>query len=44
VPIRQLELAKDRKKFEDDPNMSEADRKARLADIDARLAVLARQM
>jgi phosphonate transport system substrate-binding protein len=44
VPIRQLELAKDRKKFEDDPNRSEADRKARLADIDARLAVLARQM
>jgi phosphonate transport system substrate-binding protein len=44
VPIRQLELAKDRKKFEDDPNMSEADRKARLADIDARLAVRARQM
>jgi phosphonate transport system substrate-binding protein len=44
VPIRQLELAQDRKKFEDDPNMSEADRKARLADIDARLAVLARQM
>jgi phosphonate transport system substrate-binding protein len=44
VPIRQLELAKDRKKFEDDPNMSDADRKARLADIDARLAVLARQM
>ena len=43
IPIRQLELAKDRKKFEDDANLSEADRKARLADIDAKLAVLARQ-
>jgi phosphonate transport system substrate-binding protein len=43
IPIRQLELAKDRKKFEDDANLSEADKKARLADIDAKLAVLARQ-
>ena len=44
IPIRQLELAKDRKKFEDDPNLSEADRAARIAEIDAKLAVLARQM
>jgi phosphonate transport system substrate-binding protein len=43
IPIRQLELAKDRKKFEDDPNLSAADRKARLADIDAKLAALAKQ-
>ena len=43
IPIRQLELAKDRMKFENDANMSEADKKARLADIDAKLAVLARQ-
>jgi phosphonate transport system substrate-binding protein len=43
IPIRQLELAKDRKKFEDDANMSDADRKARIADIDAKLDVLARQ-
>lgn len=44
IPIRQLELAKDRQKIVDDVNLSEADRRARLADIDARLAVLARQM
>jgi phosphonate transport system substrate-binding protein len=44
VPIRQLELAKDRQKVVDDANLSEADRKARLADIDAKLAVLARQL
>jgi phosphonate transport system substrate-binding protein len=44
IPIRQLELAKDRRKFEDDPNLSEADRKARIAEIDAKLAVLARQL
>lgn len=44
IPIRQLELAKDRKKFEDDPNLSDADRKARLAEIDAKLAALAKQM
>jgi phosphonate transport system substrate-binding protein len=44
IPIRQLELAKDRQKIVDDANLSEADRRSRLADIDARLAVLARQM
>jgi len=43
IPIRQLELAKDRRKFQDDANLSEADKKARIADIDAKLAVLARQ-
>ena len=43
IPIRQLELAKDRMKFENDANLSEADRKARIADIDAKLAVLAQQ-
>jgi phosphonate transport system substrate-binding protein len=43
IPIRQLELAKDRMKFENDANLSDADRKARIADIDAKLAVLARQ-
>jgi hypothetical protein len=36
LPIRQLELFKDRRKFEGDANMSESDRKARLADIDAK--------
>lgn len=44
LPIRQLELFKDRRKFEGDANMSESDRKARLADIDAKLALLAKQM
>jgi phosphonate transport system substrate-binding protein len=44
IPIRQLELAKDRQKIVDDPNLSDADRQSRLADIDARLAVLARQL
>lgn len=44
LPIRQLELFKDRSKFENDANMSEADKKARLADIDAKLADLAKQM
>ena len=44
IPIRQLELAKDRQKLVDDANLSEADRSARIADIDAKLAALARQM
>ena len=42
IPIRQLELFKDRRKFEGDANLSDADRKTRLADIDAKLAELAR--
>ncbi len=44
LPIRQLELFKDRKKYEIDANMSEADKKAKLAEIDAKLADLAKQM
>lgn len=44
VPIRQLELFKERKKFEGDTNMGEAERKQKLADIDSRLAELARQL
>lgn len=44
IPIRQLELAKDRQKLVDDANLSEADRNARIAEIDAKLAVLARRM
>ncbi len=44
LPIRQLELFKDRKKFENDAHMSEADKKAKLAEIDAKLADLAKQM
>lgn len=41
IPIRQLELFKDRRKFEGDTNMSDADKKAKLAEIDAKLAALA---
>jgi phosphonate transport system substrate-binding protein len=41
-PIRQLELFKDRKKFEMDANMSDADKKIKLAEIDAKLADLNR--
>lgn len=43
IPIRQLELFKERKKFEGDENMSTADKKARLDEIDAKLNALARQ-
>jgi phosphonate transport system substrate-binding protein len=44
LPIRQLELFKDRRKFEGDANMSDADKKVKLAEIDSKLAELARQM
>ena len=40
IPIRQLELAKDRKKAESDTTLSAAERRSRLADIDAKLARL----
>lgn len=40
IPIRQLELFKDRKKIENDDSMSEADKAAKFADIDAKLADL----
>lgn len=41
IPIRQLELYKDRLKFENDPNMPAAQKSAKLAEIDAQLAALA---
>jgi phosphonate transport system substrate-binding protein len=44
LPIRQLELFKDRRKFEADANMSEAEKKVKLAEIDSKLAELAKQM
>lgn len=44
LPIRQLELFKERKKFEGDANLGEAERKQKLADIDGKLAELARQL
>jgi phosphonate transport system substrate-binding protein len=43
IPIRQLELAKERMKFLNDEHMSENDKNARVAEIDAKLAVLAQQ-
>ena len=43
VPIRQLELAKDRQKIENDANMTDGERKNKLAEIDGRLAALAKQ-
>lgn len=43
IPIRQLELFKDRNKFLNDEHMSEAEKKARVAEIDAKLATLAKQ-
>lgn len=44
LPIRQLELFKDRRKFESDANISDADKKAKVAEIDGKLAELTRQM
>jgi len=43
IPTRQLELAKDRAKFLNDEHMSDTDKKARVAEIDAKLADLAKQ-
>jgi phosphonate transport system substrate-binding protein len=43
IPIRQLELAKDRKKLENDARLAEGERKTKLAEIDAKLAELAKQ-
>jgi phosphonate transport system substrate-binding protein len=42
IPIRQLELFKDRLKFENDANMSATEKQTKLAEIDAKLAVLAK--
>jgi phosphonate transport system substrate-binding protein len=42
IPIRQLELFKDRMKFESDVNMSAAEKQTKIADIDAKLADLAK--
>jgi phosphonate transport system substrate-binding protein len=42
LPIRQLELFKERGKAENDVNMSEADKKVKLAEIDVKLADLAK--
>jgi len=42
IPIRQLELFKDRKKFEADENMSVSEKKAKFEEIDAKLAALSK--
>ncbi|KAF0221988.1 MAG: phosphonate ABC transporter substrate-binding [Rhodospirillaceae bacterium] len=44
LPIRQLELFKNRNKVAGDANMAEADKKAKLAEIDAKLADLTKRM
>ena len=44
LPIRQLELFKNRNKIAGDVNMGEADKKAKLAEIDAKLADLTKRM
>jgi phosphonate transport system substrate-binding protein len=43
-PIRQLELFKERKKYEADANIADTDKNAKLAEIDAKLAELAKQL
>lgn len=42
VPIRQLELYKDRIKFENDDKMNAAEKTAKMAEIDKKLADLAK--
>jgi phosphonate transport system substrate-binding protein len=44
VPIRQLELFKDRNKFESDAGMAAAEKQAKLAEIDKQLAELAKTL
>jgi phosphonate transport system substrate-binding protein len=44
VPIRQIELARERARIVGDTTMNEADRKQKLAETDTRLAELARQL
>jgi phosphonate transport system substrate-binding protein len=43
IPIRQLELFKDRVKIENDANMSNAEKAPKLAELDAKLAELAKK-
>jgi phosphonate transport system substrate-binding protein len=41
LPIREISLVKDRLKIESNDNMSEADKKSKMAEIDKQLADLA---
>jgi phosphonate transport system substrate-binding protein len=43
IPIRQLELFKDRNKFEADAGMAAADKQLKIAEIDKKLAELSQQ-
>lgn len=43
IPIRQLEFARDRQKLENDDRMNPQEKKAKIAEIDAKLAELAKQ-
>ena len=43
IPIRQLELFRDRTKIANDEGIPEAEKKAKLTDIDAKLDALAKQ-
>jgi phosphonate transport system substrate-binding protein len=42
IPIRQLELFKDRNKIDADASLAAADKQSKLADIDRQLAALAK--
>jgi phosphonate transport system substrate-binding protein len=44
LPIRQLELYKDRQKIENDANLADFGKRTKLAEIDVKLAELAKQM
>jgi phosphonate transport system substrate-binding protein len=44
IPIRQINLAHDRSTVESDTTLSAADKQSKLADIDAKLAALAKQV
>ena len=44
LPIRQLELFKDRQKIENDANLADSGKRAKLAEIDVKLADLAKLM
>ena len=41
IPIRQLELFKDRNKFEADANMPAAEKQLKIAEVDKKLAEIA---
>ena len=44
ISTRQLELARDRAKFLNDEHMRDTDKRARVAEIDTRLAALDKQL